>query len=393
MDIKEIKKEFVKIYGESDKDIRIFSSPGRVNLIGEHTDYNGGFVFPAALKVGTTIALRKREDNIIRLKATDLEDIVTAPIDKLEDYKDIPWGNYQLGVINFLKEEGYDICGADLLYDDSVPHGAGLSSSAAIEVSTAFAFATLSNEKNNIDKVDKIQMAKIAQKAEREFAGVNCGIMDQFASSMGEENHAIFLDCKDLSYQMVPLNLDGKKIIITNTHKKHSLGASKYNERRAQCEKGLEILKTVLKDKNFLGEISKEEFEKNKHLIDDEIILKRVKHVIYECDRVLRAVDALNKDDITLFGKLMNESHDSLKDDYEVSCKELDILVDLAREVKGTFGSRMTGAGFGGCTVSIVDENYTDEFMKNVAKGYEEKTGIKPSFYVTDAGNGAREIK
>lgn len=393
MNIAELKKEFINIYGGNEEDIRVFASPGRVNLIGEHTDYNGGYVFPAALKMNTTVLARKRDDDTVRLKATDLDIIVEADIKKLDSYKGIKWGDYQIGVMYMLSEAGYDIVGADLLYHDTVPHGSGLSSSAANEVSTALCFATFSNEKNNIDKkIDMIEMAKISQKAEREYAGVNCGIMDQFASSMGKENHAIFLDCKNLDFTLVPLELGDKKIVISNTNKKHALGSSKYNERRAECEKGLEMLKTAMPEKNCLGEISKEEFDAHKHLITDDVVLKRVTHVIEEDDRVLKAIDALKDGDIEKFGNLMNSSHDSLRDNYEVTCFELDTMVDEARKIKGVLGSRMTGAGFGGCTVSIVDGKSVDEYIEKVGKNYEEKTGIKPDFYVTETGDGGKEI-
>lgn len=387
-------KEFIALYGGSEEDIRVFASPGRVNLIGEHIDYNGGYVFPAALKMKTTIVMRKRDDNIIRLKATDLPQIVEADINNLYSYKGIPWGDYQLGVAYVLQQNGYDICGADMLYDDTVPHGGGLSSSAAIEVSTALCFATLSNEKNGISTpIDMIEMAKHSQRAEQIFAGVNCGIMDQFASAMGKENHAIFLNCRDLSYELVPLDLKGMKIVISNTHKKHALGESKYNERCAECEAGLNALKTVMPDRKTLGEISMAEFKAEAACIKDEVILRRVHHVISECDRVLRAVTALKSGDLLLFGALMNESHDSLSKDYEVSCKELDIMVEEARKIDGVIGSRMTGAGFGGCTVSIVREDAVDEFIKKVGENYEARTGLKPSFYVTEPGDGGREIK
>ncbi len=393
MEIKEMIREFISLYGGTEDDLRVFASPGRVNMIGEHTDYNGGYVFPAALKMRTTIVMRKRDDNIVRLKATDLDDIVEADINKLDSYKGIKWGDYQIGVMYVLQQAGYDICGADMLYDDTVPHGGGLSSSAAIEVSTALCFATLSNEKNGIDKeIDMIEMAKLGQKAEHEYAGVNCGIMDQFASAMGRENCAIFLDCKDLSYKHVPLELSGMKIVISNTNKKHALGASKYNERRGECEAGFAILKEAMPEKNCLGEISLEEFEAHKHLIKDDIILRRVKHVITEDDRVLKAIDALTAGDIPTFGALMNGSHDSLRDDYEVTGFELDTMVDEARKIKGVLGSRMTGAGFGGCTVSIVEEASVDEFISTVGKNYEEKTGLKPDFYVTEPGDGGKEI-
>lgn len=394
MEVKEMIKEFISIYGGSEDGIRVFASPGRVNMIGEHTDYNGGYVFPAALKMRTTIVMRKRDDNIVRLKATDLDGIVEADINKLDSYKGIKWGDYQIGVMYMLSEAGYDICGADMLYDDTVPHGGGLSSSAAIEVSTALCFATLSNEKNGITTpIDMIEMAKIGQKAEHEYAGVNCGIMDQFASAMGKENCAIFLDCKDLSFKHVPLDLSGKEIVISNTNKKHALGASKYNERRSECEAGFAILKKAMPEKNCLGEISLEEFEAHKHLITDPVVLKRIKHVISEDDRVLKAVDALSAGDIKTFGELMNASHDSLRDDYEVTGFELDTMVEEARKIPGVLGSRMTGAGFGGCTVSIVEADAVDKFIKTVGKNYEEKTGLHPDFYVTEPGDGGKEIK
>jgi len=393
MEIKDMIKEFISVFGGDEKDLRVFASPGRVNLIGEHTDYNGGYVFPAALKMRSAIVVRKRDDNILRLKATDLDGIVEADISKLDSYKGIKWGDYQIGVAYILQQAGYDIVGADILCDDTVPHGGGLSSSAAIEVSAALMFATLSNEKNGItDPVDMIEIAKLSQKAEHEYAGVNCGIMDQFASAMGKENHAIFLDCKTLDYKLVPMKLGSRKIVISNTNKKHSLGASKYNERRGECETGLEILKTAMPEKKCLGEISMAEFEMHKNLIEDETIQRRVRHVISEDDRVLGAVKALEKGDIESFGALMNASHDSLRYDYEVTGFELDTMVEEARKIDGVLGSRMTGAGFGGCTVSIVEEGSVDEFIKTVGENYEAKTGIKPSFYVTETGDGGKEI-
>lgn len=394
MDIKTLTDEFIKLYGGDKSDIRIFQSPGRVNLIGEHTDYNGGFVFPAALTMQNTIAVRKRNDNVIRLKATSLDVMVEADIDKLDSYRDLEWGNYQLGVAYMLQQAGYDIVGCDMLHDGTVPYGSGLSSSAAIEVSTALCFTTFSNEKNGIDKeVDMIEMAKIGQKAENEYCGVNCGIMDQFASAMGKKNHAIFLKCDDLTFDYAPLKLDGLKIVISNTKKKHSLGDSKYNERRSECEKGYEILSSAMPEKKCLGEISVAEFEQHKDLIKDPIIQKRVKHVIYEDERVLESVEALKNGNVKRFGQLMNESGDSLRYDYEVTGDELDAMVEEARKINGVIGSRMTGGGFGGCTVSIVDENSVDEFIETVGKNYEARIGITPEFYVSDIGDGGREVK
>ena len=394
MTVAEIKKMFLEIYGGSEEDLRVFASPGRVNLIGEHTDYNGGYVFPAALKMRTTIVLRPNGENVVRLAATDLPDRVEIDVNKIEDYKGIRWGDYQAGIISEMLKDGYDIVGCDMLYDDTTPHGGGLSSSAAIEVSTALTFATLHNEKNGIDKpVDMIEMAKIGQRAENVYVGVNCGIMDQFASAMGKEDHAIFLQCQSLDYKHVPVKLDGKKIVVSNTKKKHSLGASKYNERRSECEKGFEILKKAMPEKNCLGEISVEEFEAHKHLLTDDVIFRRIRHVITEDDRVLKSIVALEAGDIAKFGEYMNGSHDSLRDDYEVTCLELDTMVEEARKIKGVLGSRMTGAGFGGCTVSIVEADAVDTFIAEVGKNYEAKTGLKPEFYVTEIGNGGMEIK
>lgn len=394
MELNKLVEQFIALYGGTKDGIRVFQSPGRVNLIGEHTDYNGGFVFPAALTMANTVVVRKRDDNIIRLKATSLDVMVEADKTKLNDYRELEWGNYQLGVAYEMEQAGYDVFGMDLLYDSTVPFGSGLSSSAAIEVSTALMIATLSNENKGItEPVDMIRMALIGQRAENKYCGVNCGIMDQFASAMGRENHAIFLKCDDLSYKLVPLELDGRKIVISNTKKKHKLGESKYNERRSECDAGFAILKGAMPEKNCLGEISVDEFEKHAHLIEDEIVRKRIKHVIYEDDRVLKSIDALTCGDIKTFAMYMNESHDSLRDDYEVTGIELDTLVDEARKIDGVLGSRMTGAGFGGCTVSIVEADAVDEFIEKVGKNYTEKTGLVPEFYVSEIGNGGMEIK
>jgi len=393
MNKQQLIEEFISLYGGDKETVRVFASPGRVNLIGEHTDYNGGFVFPAALTMGTAIALRVRDDKVLRMKATDLDDMVVADLSTPEKYKDLFWGNYQVGVAVELEKSGYEIVGCDMLYDDTLPHGGGLSSSAAIEVATALALATLSNEKKGIkEPVDMIEMAKIGQKAENNYCGVNCGIMDQFASAIGKENHVIFLDCKDLSYKLVPLNIKGYKIVIANTNKKRSLADSKYNERRSECDYALEKLQTVL-EYDYLGIIPVDVFEANKSVIDDEVKIKRATHVVYECDRVLKSIEALNDNDVIRFGELMNASHDSLRDLYEVTGIELDTLVEEARKIDGCIGSRMTGAGFGGCTVSIVKEEAVELFKEEVGKNYTAKIGYAPSFYVSDLGDGGREVK
>ncbi len=389
----ELIKKFTEIYGGDSSDVRLFSSPGRVNLIGEHTDYNGGYVFPAALLQASTIAVRKTDSGKIRVAATDLPDRVELDIDKLADYKDLKWGNYQAGVAYVLQEAGYEIVSCDILYQDTVPFGAGLSSSAAIEVVMATMLATFSNEAKGITKaVDMIEMAKLSQKAENIYCGVNCGIMDQFASAMGRQSHAIFLDCKDLSFKYVPLNLTGYKIVIGNTNKKRSLAESKYNERRAQCEEALEQLKIAYPDAECLRDISVEQFEDSKMLIQDEICRMRAEHVVYECDRVLKSVTALNEGDLLSFGRMMTASHISLRDLYEVTGLNLDVMVEESLKIDGCIGSRMTGAGFGGCTVSIVEESAVENFIATVGKNYSERTGIVPAFYISEAGDGGREI-
>jgi len=388
MKIEELLKIFKEVYGEGKEPIRCFFSSGRVNLIGEHTDYNGGYVFPAALNVGTTVLARKRNDKKICLYATDLKELVEADIDKIDEYKNIRWGNYQLGVIKELKEAGYEVGGLDMLFHDTVPHGAGLSSSAAIECATGIAVYSLFNSK----PLNKIELSFICQKAENRFVGVNCGIMDQFASSLGRKDHAIFLNTRTMEYKYVPLKLGDYKIVISNTNKKRSLADSKYNERRIECEKGLELLKKELSI-SCLGELDVETFEKYKNLIDDEIILKRVRHVVYEDDRVLKSIDVLQKGDLEAFGKLMIQSHISLRDDYEVTGLELDTLFDEALKIEGVIGSRMTGAGFGGCTVSIVHKDAIEEFVRKVGENYYTKTGLVADFYTFEIDDGAREIE
>lgn len=385
----ELKQEFIKVFGGNEDDIRLFASPGRVNLIGEHTDYSGGFVFPAALTFCTTVAARVRDDNKIRMKATDLPEIVEGTTATLENFKDLKWGNYQFGVFTELKKAGYNIVGADMLFHDTTPHGAGLSSSAAIEVSSAIAMAALGGAKD----IDSIEMAKLSQLAEHNYVGVKCGIMDQFASAMGKKNHAIFLDCKTLDYKLVPINIDGYKLVLSNTNKKHSLGASKYNERRHECEAGFEILKKELPSATCLGDITPEEYYRVKDAIKDETVECRVRHVVEEDARVKKSIEVLTAGDLVTFGKLMTASHESLRDLYEVSCDELDILAAEALKVDGVLGSRMTGAGFGGCTVSLVKDDAVDTFIDRLGKVYLDKVGYEASFYITEIGDGGRELK
>ncbi len=394
MEIRELKKKFIEIYGGSEEDIRVFRSPGRVNMIGEHTDYNGGYVFPAAITMSSTVIARPRNDRQIGLAATDLDCRIKASLDELEKYKDLKWGNYQLGVADELQKAGYKLVGCDMLFHDTVPLGSGLSSSAAIEVVTALTLVTLCNEANRIDKeVDMIEMAVLGQKAENNYVGVNCGIMDQFASAMGKKDKAIFLDCKDLSYELVPLSIKGHKIVLMNTNKKRSLAESKYNERRSECEAGLESLKNAIPNATCLGDITLEQFEQHKHLIKDEVVRNRVEHVIAENDRVLKSVEALKNDDIQNFGQLMNASHTSLKHLYEVSGKELDTLVEEALKIDGVIGARMTGAGFGGCAVSIVRDDAVETVIKEVGEKYLKEIGYEASFYISEIGDGGREVR
>lgn len=385
-------KIFIGYFGGGSEGIRVFKAPGRVNLIGEHTDYNGGFVFPAALTMCTTVLARPRNDRKINLVATDLKQMVNADLDHLEQYRNLKWGNYQLGVADELQKAGYPLCGCDLLYDDKVPLGSGLSSSAAIEIATALALVSLGYASNGLSRdIDMTEMAKIAQKAEHNYVGVKCGIMDQFASAMGKKDMAIFLDCRDLAYELVPLKMGDYRLVISNTNKKRSLGEGKYNERRQECEEGLSVLKKVLPGITCLREVSVQDYLKYENLITDEVIKKRVKHVVYENERVLESVRALKNNDLVAFGKLMNQSHDSLRNLYEVTGRELDTLVDEARKISGVLGSRMTGAGFGGCTVSLVHKDSMDIFIELVGREYEKKTGYRASFYISEIGDGGRE--
>lgn len=394
MEIRQVIDLFLKRYGGTEEGIRVFTSPGRVNLIGEHTDYNGGYVFPAAISMRSLIVLRPREDDVIRLSATDLEVVVTADIHQLNDYRGLKWGNYQLGVAYELQQDGYDLQGCDLLYDDTVPLGGGLSSSAAIQVATALALSTMADEKAGVSRdADMVYLAKISQRSEHHYVGVKCGIMDQFASAMGKANQAIFLNCKTLEYQLIPVEMDGYKIVLMNTNKKRSLADSKYNERRGECEAGLAMLKKELPEAECLGDITLEQFMAHKHVITDPVVQKRVEHVIAEDDRVLRSVESLKQNDLITFGKLLTASHDSLRDLYEVTGIELDTLAEEAMKVEGCIGARMTGAGFGGCAVSIVREDAVERFTEQVGKAYTEKIGYAPAFYISDIGDGGREIK
>lgn len=388
-----MKDQLVKVFKEkfgSEGDIRSYFAPGRVNLIGEHTDYNGGHVFPCALTIGTYAIVRKREDRNFRFYSTNFESlgVIEASLDNLKYDKALDWTNYPLGVVWAFIEKGYPVdCGFDMLLFGNIPNGSGLSSSASVEVVTGVALRDLFG----YDDISMIDIALFGQYSENKFNGVNCGIMDQFAIAMGKKDQAIFLDTSDLSYTYAPIKLADEKIVIACSNKKRGLGDSKYNERRAECEEALAELQTKL-DIKALGELSEEEFEANKDLIKSEVRQRRAKHAVYENQRTLKAVDALKAGNLEEFGKLMNASHVSLRDDYEVTGIELDTLVENAWEQEGVIGSRMTGAGFGGCTVSIVKTDCVDKFIENVGKAYLEKIGYAADFYVVEIGDGGRVL-
>ena len=380
---------FAELFGNSEG-ARFYFSPGRVNLIGEHTDYNGGHVFPCALTLGTYGAARKREDNKIHFYSMNLDSfgIVEASLDDLTNKKEYNWANYPLGVVWAFKEKGHTITsGFDMVIWGNIPNGSGLSSSASLEVLTGVILTDLFEIKD----LSMTDLALIGQYSENNFNGCNCGIMDQFAVAMGKKDHAIFLDTSDLSYEYAPCVLDGAKIVITNSKVKHSLVDSAYNDRRNECAAALKALQSEL-DIQALGDLTPEEFEAHKSLIKDEIQLQRAKHAVYENQRTIDAVTALKAGDIESFGKLMNQSHISLRDDYDVSCEEIDILVDLAWKIPGVLGSRITGGGFGGCTVSIVKNESVDTFIKTIGKTYLEKVGHEAEFYTVDIGDGASRL-
>lgn len=383
-----IKSKFEELFG-SNGDIRTYFAPGRVNLIGEHTDYNGGHVFPCALTMGTYAVARKRNDKKLRFYSMNFErlGILESTIDELIYNRKEGWINYPKSMIWAMKNEGHKIdTGFDILYYGTIPNGAGLSSSASIEVLTGFVLKDLFN----LD-VDMVKLALLGQKAENKYVGVNCGIMDQFVIANGKKDCAIFLDTANLEYEYAPVKLKNEKIVIMNTNKKRGLGDSKYNERRAECEKALSELQQKL-DIKSLGELTEEEFEENKYLIKDENRQKRAKHAVYENQRTIKAVKALKENNIKLLGKLMIESHNSLKEDYEVTGKELDTLVEESLKQEGVIGARMTGAGFGGCAVSIVKNDNVEEFIEKVGKAYKEKIGYNADFYVVEIGDGPRML-
>ena len=382
-------KAFRELFGQ-EGELHVYFAPGRVNLIGEHTDYNGGHVFPCALTIGTYAVARRREDRKIRFYSQNFpkSGVVETSLDDLTPYEAAGWTNYPKGVMWAFEGRGYKLpSGIDMLIYGNIPNGSGLSSSASLEVLTG----TVLRDLFGFDDLSMTDLALIGQYSENNYNGMNCGIMDQFASAMGKKDHAIFLDTSDLSYEYASVKLEDAKIVITNSKVKHSLVSSAYNDRRKECETALKELQKVM-DVPSLGALTEDEFEAKKDAIQSEVRQRRAKHAVYENQRTIKAVEALKNNDIERFGALMNASHVSLRDDYEVSCEEIDVLVELAWKIEGVVGSRITGGGFGGCTVSIVKNDAVDTFIEQVGNGYREKTGHEAEFYVVEIGDGARVL-
>ena len=382
-------KKFEELFGDT-SDARFYFSPGRVNLIGEHTDYNGGHVFPCALTIGTYGVAKKRTDNKIHFYSMNLDHfgVIEVTLEDLSYHKEYNWANYPLGVVWAFVEKGYSLAtGFDMIIWGNIPNGSGLSSSASLEVLTGVILKDL----YKFDALTMTDLALIGQYSENNFNGCNCGIMDQFAVAMGKADNAIFLDTSTLHYEYAPVKLKDAKIIITNSKVKHSLVDSAYNTRRQECADALAALQSIVSIQS-LGELDMKTFEKYKSVIGDPIKEQRAKHAVAENQRTIDAVAALKADNIELFGQLMNQSHISLRDDYEVSCEEIDILVDLAWNTPGVIGSRITGGGFGGCTVSIVKNDAIDTFIETIGKAYKEKVGHEAEFYTVEIGDGARRL-
>lgn len=382
-------QKFLELYG-NDGEYRTYFAPGRVNLIGEHTDYNGGHVFPCALTLGTYAVVKSHEDRKLRFYSMNFSSlgIIESSLDDLVPHKEASWTNYPKGVMWAFEKRGCKLThGLDILIYGDIPNGSGLSSSASLEVLTGIILKDFFPFEN----ISMVDIALIGQDSENNFNGMNCGIMDQFASAMGKKDNAIFLDTNTLNYEYAPVKLKDAKIVITNSKVKHSLVDSAYNDRRNESEAALKDLQTVVNIKT-LGDLTEETFETHKNVIKDAVCQKRAKHAVYENQRTIKAVEALKNNDVELFGQLMNASHESLKHDYEVSCEEIDILVDLAQAMPGVIGSRITGGGFGGCTVSIVKNDTVDAFIEEIGKAYTEKAGHKAEFYVVDIGDGAHRL-
>lgn len=388
MDLNNLKKNFNELFKQND--LKTFFSPGRINLIGEHTDYNGGNVFPCAITLGTYGLAAKREDSILNFYSENFSElgIISIDLDNLDYDSEDKWTNYPKGIIKFLKESGHVIDkGLDILYYGTIPNGAGLSSSASIELLTGFIVQNLFE----LD-LDRLDLIKTGQRVENEFIGVNSGIMDQFAVGKGEKDAAILLDCNTLEYELIPVVLEDHSIVIMNTKKRRELADSKYNERRSECEQALEELQKELSISS-LGELDEHTFSEHQSILSNENILKRARHAVSENQRTLKAASALKAGKLTEFGKLMNESHISLKDDYEVTGPELDAMVQAAWEQPGVLGARMTGAGFGGCAIAIVENSTIDDFIDQVGKQYQEKIGYPGEFYISQISDGLKILE
>ncbi|WP_249869130.1 galactokinase [Oceanobacillus saliphilus] len=384
----ELNNAFQSIF-QTNRTPRTFFAPGRINLIGEHTDYNGGYVFPAAISYGTYALGAKREDQTLRFYSMNFPEkgIIECDLANLSFNDAHDWANYPKGIFLYVMEAGFNLShGADILYYGNIPNGAGLSSSASIELATGVLVEGLYEK-----TIDRIDMIKLGQKVENHYIGVNSGIMDQFAVGMGKENHAMLLNCNTLEYSYAPVNLNDHVVMIINTNKERKLSQTKYNERRAECEAALTNLQQALKI-DSLGELTKEEFEANKHFITNSTHQKRAKHVVYENTRTLQAFDELQQGNLEAFAQLLNESHISLRDDYEVTGAELDTIAETAWSLDGVLGARMVGAGFGGCAIAIVEKEKTENFKEQINKIYKEKIGYEATFYTVAIGDGAKEI-
>lgn len=385
MELMELKKEFVSIYGMGE--IRTFNSPGRINLIGEHIDYNGGYVFPCALEFGTFGCVRKRNDRVVNLASTNFNLKVALDLDNIEYKKEDDWANYAKGVIKEMMDKNYSVSGMDILVSGNIPNGAGLSSSASLEVLIAVIVDALFNG----GKLDRVELVKLCQKAENNFVGVNCGIMDQFAIGMGKKDQAILLDCNSIKYSYADVKLGEYSLVIINTNKRRALNESKYNERRAECEEALKAIQTI-RNINALCELTAEEFDRVEYLIKNENVKKRAKHAVYENERTKMAYKCLNEGKLQEFGGLLTASHNSLRDLYEVTGVELDTIVEESLKAPGCIGARMTGAGFGGCAIALVKKSEINGFTLKVKEGYTKAVGYEPSFYLSGIGQGTEEI-
>ncbi len=380
MEIKEVNELFEKTFGA--KPTHLFTAAGRINVIGEHVDYCGGKVLPAALNLRCNVYAKKNGEKVVRILLRGIDGVITLETNKLDSYKDLKYGNYQAGVAYYLQQEGVEIVGCDLFYDCTVPFGSGLSSSAAIEVATAVTLCELAGV-----PYDKVKLALLSQRTENKYCGVNCGIMDQFASAMGKKAHAVLLDCSTLEYEYVPLELGDYCLVVANCNKPHNLRESKYNVRRQEVETALKALQTEAPELTCLADLTPEKFNELKYLLSG-VVAKRAEHVVMECDRVKRAVEALKSGDLVELGDLLNQSHYSLRDLYEVTGKELDTLSAFSRMESECLGSRMIGAGFGGCTISIVKKTAVEGFIRRVGKAYYDAIGYRASFYETSIEDG-----